>query len=415
MTGAIGALAAAAAVALLPAPVPAQTIAITGGTIYPVAGPRIERGTVLIRDGRIAAVGANVAVPAGATVVDATGKWITPGLVHARAEAGLGIGSLSGFSEAGVQGDVTPSFTPAEGFDPDALTIPVARTGGITTGLLGPRGNFLPGRMIAVDFAGDRLEELLLSPAAGLVINLTASSREAGGGSRAGTLDLLRRLFADARELERREADWRRDQIQPLAAPARELAALLPALNGRMPVAIMADREMDIRAALRITAEYRLRTILYGAAEGWKLADEIAAARVPVALEPNRDIPNFGALGARLDNPALLRAAGVEVIIAQDDPGGERNLRFIAGNAVRNGMTWDDALRAVTLAPARAYGLTDRGALEPGRVANLVVWSGDPFDFAAAPERVYIRGRETSLRTRETELLERYRTLPVRY
>ncbi len=102
MTGAFGALAAAAAVALLPAPVPAQTIAITGGTIYPVAGPRIERGTVLIRDGRIAAVGANVAVPAGATVVDATGKWITPGLVHARAEAGLGIGSLSGFSEAGV-------------------------------------------------------------------------------------------------------------------------------------------------------------------------------------------------------------------------------------------------------------------------------------------------------------------------
>jgi imidazolonepropionase-like amidohydrolase len=137
---------------------------------------------------------------------------------------------------------------------------------------------------------------------------------------------------------------------------------------------------------------------------------------VPVALEPLRDIPNFDGLGARLDNATLLREAGVEVIIAQSDGGGERSLRTIAGNAVRNGMTWDDALAAITLAPARAFGLADRyGSLEPGKVANVVIWSGDPLDFAGHAERVYIRGREASLRTRETELLERYRRLPVGY
>ena len=134
-----------------------------------------------------------------------------------------------------------------------------------------------------------------------------------------------------------------------------------------------------------------------------------------MVVQPLRDIPDFDGLGARLDNATLLRTAGVEVILAQSDDGGDRNLRFLAGNAVRNGMTWDDALKAVTLAPARALGLTDRGSLEPGKVANVVVWSGDPFEFSSVAEKVYIRGVETSLRTREDELRERYRRLPVLY
>jgi imidazolonepropionase-like amidohydrolase len=171
---------------------------------------------------------------------------------------------------------------------------------------------------------------------------------------------------------------------------------------------------MDIENALRLTREYKLRTVLFGAVEGWQLARQIAAAGVPVALEPLRDIPSFDGLGARLDNATLLREAGVNVIIAQGDPGGERNLRYAAGNAVRNGLSWDDALAAITAAPAAAFGLSDYGSLEPGKVANLVVWSGDPFDFNSAAERVYIRGQLTSLATRETELRDKYRTLPPR-
>jgi imidazolonepropionase-like amidohydrolase len=392
----------------------AQTIAITGGTVFPVSGPRIENGTVLIRDGLITAVGANVTIPAGATRVDATGKWVTPGLIHADSRAGLGIASLFQQSEASVQGEVTSSFSPAEGIDPAAITIPLARTGGVTTGIAAPGGSYLRGTAVAIQHAGDRLEDVLISPAVAMVLNLSGSSKTAGGGSRAGTMARTRRIFRDALEYARRRADYQRGAMQELSAPAAELEALLPVLRKEMPIMISANRAIDIRNALRLTAEFELRTILTGAVEAWQVAGEIAAAGVPVVLEPNTDIPSFDGLGARLDNATLLRAAGVSVIIAQGDPGGERQLRFGAGNAVRNGLTWDDALAAITANPAMAFGLTGYGSLAAGNVANVVVWSGDPLDFASAAEKVYVRGQETSLHTRETELLERYRSLPPR-
>jgi imidazolonepropionase-like amidohydrolase len=393
-------------------PARAQTVAITGGTVYPVSGPRIERGTVVIQNGRISAVGADVPVPAGATVIDATGKWVTPGFIHASASAGTGVAGLGGFGESSRQGEVNPSFNPREGFDPTSFTIPIARTGGITTGIIHPGGGFLPGQSLAVDFAGVDLEATVVHSPAALVIDLGGSSRGAGGGSRAGALARLRQLFADALEYDRRRADHRRAAMQPLSAPAAELEALLPALRGALPVLVTANRRMDIENALRVKREYRLRLILGGGVEAWQVARALAAESVPVVLEPNTDIPSFEGLGARLDNATLLREAGVAVIIAQGDPGGERNLRFGAGNAVRNGMSWDDALRAVTLEPARAFGLDRYGSLVPGNVGHVVVWSGDPFEFSSQAEKVLIRGQETSLRTREHELRERYRRLP---
>ena len=395
-----------------PAVLSAQTIAITGGTVFPVSGPRIERGTVLIRDGKIVAVGANVAVPAEAQRIDATGKWVTPGLIHAASDAGLGVGSLFQFSEGRLRGDVNPSFSPVEGIDPLALTIAQTRTGGITTAIIPPGGSFIRGQAVTIDLAGSSLEELEVNPATALVISLNDGSKQAGGGSRAGTLARLRQLFQDATEYERRKADYNRAQMQPLSAPAEELEALLPALTGRMPVYLVANRVLDIQNALRLKAEFKLKLVLQGATEGWVIGKDIAAAGVPVLVQPMTDIPSFDGLQARLDNATLLRDAGVEVIIAQGDAGGDRSLRWVAGNAVRNGLSWDEALRYITTTPARVFGLADRGTLEPGKVANLVVWSGDPLDFAGAPERVFIRGREESLRTRETELFERYRTLP---
>jgi imidazolonepropionase-like amidohydrolase len=390
----------------------AQTIAITGGTVYPVAGPKIENGTVILRDGRVVSIGANVTVPAGATTVDARGKWVTPGLVHAGANAGMGVAGLGGLGERTIQGEVNPSFSPMEGFDPRAITIPVARTGGITTAVLSPGGPFFPGQAFAVDYDGRTLDSMIIRRGVALVLDLSAGSRAAGGGSRAGALARVRRIFDDALEYARRRNDYQRDQIQPLAAPGRELEALLPALRGQMPVVAIANRRMDIENALRLKREYRLSLMITGAVEGWQMAREIAAAGVKVMVEPLSDIPSFDGLGARLDNVALLREAGVEVIIAQGDAGGERNLRYAAGNAVRNGMSWDDALRAITVVPAAAFGLSDYGTLEAGKVANVVIWSGDPFDFGSAAEKVFIRGKETSLRTREHDLRDRYQTLP---
>jgi imidazolonepropionase-like amidohydrolase len=389
-----------------------RSVAIMGGTVYPVSGPRIERGTVLIRDGVIVAVGATVSIPADAQRVDATGKWVTPGFIHASANAGLGVAGLGSFGESSVQGDINPSFNPAEAIDPASFTIPIARTGGITSAILGPNGTLFPGQAVAVNYAGERIEEMIVARNAALVLDVSTNSKEAGGGSRAGTMARIRRLFADAVEYSKRKPDYRRAAMQSLSAPPAELEALLPALDGKEPVVVIANRRMDIENALRLKREYKLHLILVSAVEGWQVAKAIADAKVPVVLEPLHDIPSFDGLGARLDNATLLRAAGVEVIIAQGDPGGERNLRFAAGNAVRNGMTWDDALRAVTELPATQFGMAGYGSLAPGKVANVVIWSGDPFDFASAAERVYIKGEETSLHTRETELLNRYRTLP---
>ncbi|MGE0555702.1 MAG: amidohydrolase family protein [Gemmatimonadales bacterium] len=407
-----GTLAAAGLSAALATAGGAQTVAITNGTIYPVSSAKIDRGTVVIQNGRITAVGANVAVPAGATVIDASGKVVTPGFIHAEARAGGGVAGLFTLGETARQGEVTPSFNPRLGLDPGAITIPVARTGGVTTGIVSPGGNFLPGQSLAINFSGDDIEAMVVRSPVALDLDLSSSSRSAGGNSRAGAIERLRQLFADATEYDRRRAEYRRDAMQDLSAPVAELEALLPALKGQLPVLITANRAMDIENALRIVREFRLRAILAGGVEAWKVADKIAAARIPVVVDPTTDIPSFDGLGARLDNATLLREAGISVILAGGDPGGERNLRFKAGNAVRNGMTWDDALKAVTQWPAEAFGLDQLGTLAAGKAANLVIWSGDPFEPANWAERVLIGGVETSLRTRENELRDRYRTLP---
>jgi imidazolonepropionase-like amidohydrolase len=187
-------------------------------------------------------------------------------------------------------------------------------------------------------------------------------------------------------------------------------------LHGELPVIAIANRESDIASALRLARDFRLRLVISGGTEAWKVAPELARARVPVAINPINDIPTFDGPGARFDGPALLQKAGVPVIIVEGETGGPRNLRWAAGHAVRFGMDWDAALAGITLVPARALGVDDRyGSLEPGKVADVVVWSGDPLDFASRAERVYIRGVEMPARSRQTELLERYRSLPPQY
>jgi len=178
----------------------------------------------------------------------------------------------------------------------------------------------------------------------------------------------------------------------------------------------VANRRSDIETVLRFGREFRLKVILAGAQEGWEIAEAIARAGVPVLVEPLDNIPSYDALGVRYENAAVLARAGVKVALLETDTHNARNLRQQAGNAVSYGMTWEQALRAVTLSPAEVFGVADRyGALDVGKVANVVVWSGDPFEFSTGVEHVIIRGREVPLRSRQTELFERYKTLPPKY
>jgi len=396
----------------------AQTIAITGGTVYPVSGPKLAGATVLIRDGRIVAVGANVPIPADATRINAAGKWITPGLIDGAGQLGLvEINAVPGTREANVQGDtIAAAFNVAEGINPASTLIPVTRIEGITTALAAPTGNLVSGQAVLIDLDGATIEQMLVKSPAGIVADLSESAKDDAGGSRAAVADRLRRVFRDALEYERRKTDFSRAQMQPLTASARDLEALLPMLHGRVPLIAYANRRSDIETALRLAKEFKVQLILAGAAEGWEIAAEIAAAGIPVLVEPLSNIPSYDALGVRYENAAVFAKAGVKVALLEPDTHKSRNLRQQAGNAVSYGMTWDQALRAVTLSPAEIFGVADRyGSLEPGKVANVVVWSGDPFEFTTGVEHVLIRGKEIPLTRRQTELFERYKKLPPNY
>lgn len=407
----------------------AQSIAITGATVYPVSGPKLENATVLIRDGKITAVGTNVTIPADAKRIDARGKVVTPGLIHPATQAGLGVGraadwndadedytAIAGTSDANRQGDIKPSFNVLEGIDPQAVAIPVTRTGGVTTVLSLPGSGMVAGQGVVIDLSGETITEMLVKSPAVMRIDLGNGARAAGGGSKASGLQRLRDLFRDAEVLARRRSAYEQNDLRPLAAPAEELEALLPVLRGQLPVYVEADKESDIRSALRLADEFKLKLILSGGREAWRVASVLAERKIPVVVDPKENIPNFNGLRARFDNAALLEAAGVPVLIGGSEPGGDGALRYSAGFAVRNGLSWDAALAGVTLATAKALGIADRyGSLEPGKVANVVIWSGDPFELSTRAEGVLIRGKEIPLTSRMTELRDRYRKLPPTY
>ncbi len=425
MLGVAAALLALGAVGATTTSARAQTIAIVGGTVYPVSGPRIERGTVLIRDGRVVAVGADVPIPAGAQRVDAAGRIVTPGFVDASTELGVvEIGAVRDTRDVSARGrdGVAAAFAVWEGFNPASVLIPPTRREGVTTVVVVPTGGLIAGQAAVVHLDGRAAGDAVLRPSAAMVGEV-GDARQAGVGSRGELIGRLRDLLTDARVFGRARAAFERNQTRQFAASRADLEALQPVLAGRLPMLIEADRASDIDAALRLKREFGLRMIILGGAEAWEVADRLAAERVPVLTGAMNNIPSsFASLGQRQENAALLTNAGVAVAIIGNSGGGDeelfnvRNVRFEAGNAVAYGMRYDAALRAVTLTPAEVFGVADRvGSLAPGRDADVVVWSGDPFEFATRAEHVYVRGREVTGDSRQDELTRRYRTLPPAY
>jgi imidazolonepropionase-like amidohydrolase len=233
----------------------------------------------------------------------------------------------------------------------------------------------------------------------------------------------LRDLIEDTRTYMRRKADFERAQTRPFVATRRDLEAMIPVVEGREVLTIYADKAVEIQAALGIAKDYGIKVVIAGGAEAWLLADKIAAAKVPVLTGAMNNIPgSFSSLGTRQENAALLRKAGVQVGIIGNAGGGDedvfnvRNIRYEAGNAVAYGMSWNDALRAVTLAPAEIYGVSDKvGSLKAGTEGNVVVWSGDPLDLNTRAEQVFVRGKKVDTPSRQDLLAKRYKTLPPVY
>ncbi len=400
----------------------AEVIALVNGTVHTIEGPRLERATVVIDGERIVSVGTG-APPAGARVIDVAGKVVTPGFVETQGSLGLVEISLEDSSvdarpSGGEAADaIRAAFLAADGLNPRSTLIPIGRRGGVTSAVSAPDGGLVAGRSAWIDLDGDTPDRLVARSPLALHVDLGDGGIAAGGGARSTAFGRLREAFDDARLYAKNKGAYDRRAFRETPLSRLDLEALGDALAGRIPVVIRTARASDVLRVLDLARELRLRLILAGAEEGWMVADRIAAAQVPVIVHPLENLPgSFSSLGTRYDNAARLAAAGVRVVLSTgaDDGHGVRNLRQEAGNAVTHGMPLELALRSVTLEPARTFGMDrDYGSLAAGKVANVVVWSGDPFEISTRVERVFVRGRETSLVTRQTQLRDRYRRLPA--
>ena len=409
-------------VALAASDAHAQVIAIKGASVYTEPGKERADTTVIIRDGRIRAVGAQVAIPAGATVIDGQGKIVTAGFVAASSRLGLTEVSLETSTREGVLtgGDsrdtddvVYTAFRVADGYHATSVAIPVARAQGVTTAVAVPAGGLLSGQAASIVLADELTPAVVQSDSVAMYGNLGEYAMGSAQGSRALALLRIREVLDDARVYSRNKRAYERNQMRDMTVSRLDLEAVQPVLQKRIPLVLRANRSSDILAAIQLGKDFGLTVIIEGAVEGWLVARELAAANVAVIVDPSENLPDsFDRINVRDDNPAVLADAGVPVAIARI--GSTHNvgeMRQLAGIAVANGMRPEQALAAVTTVPARLFGL-DRGTVAVGAVADVVVWSGDPFELSTRAEHVIIGGKAQDLKSRQALLFERYRELP---
>jgi imidazolonepropionase-like amidohydrolase len=405
------ALAILAALALA-APAAAQTTAIVGGRVV-TNGPAgiLDPGVVVFDAEGVIAVGTDVTPPSGATVIDAAGKWVTPGLFSAYTEVGLVELDLEAVTDDRAPSPASPfaiALSAADDFNPSAAAIGVARADGVTRAALAPTSlaGLFAGQGAVVDTSGGPTS-VTLAPAF-ISASLDRDRITLAGGSRAAALASLEAALDDADAYPNLITDDRGEVLV-----ARDAAALRAVLRGTIPLVIEADRASDLRriAALAQSRD-RLRIIVAGGAEAHLAADALAAADVAVILDPAYNLPSsFDALASSAAAPAALEEAGVAFAIASffDTYANPGYLAQSAGIAVGYGLSWDAAFDSVSGAPARMLGVGDElGSLEPGKLADVVVWDGDPLEAMSGVERVFIAGTEVPARSRQTDLRDRY-------
>jgi len=388
--------------------VSAQDLLIRNATVHTAAARgSLEHSDVLVQGGVIRAVGPGLSAPAGVAVVEAAGKPLTPALFGGITD--IGIEEVSGESatvDSTLKLDdqpLRPEFDVTLAFNPDSVLIPVARLDGIGFTLLGANtgGGFIAGQggVVRLDGSADPV-----GPQA-LFIRLGASGAELTGTSRAAQWMLLEQMVSEAR------GRVPADSPHALLTPAGR-ATLARYLAGQGRIVVQGDRAADIRQLLRWAGREKVKIAIAGGAEAWRLAPQLAQAGVPVFVDGLGNLPSsFDQLGATLQNAARLKAAGVPVSFAQRDDASHnaRKMRQLAGNAVANGLPWGDGLAGLTRVPAQALGVGDRlGTIEPGKLADLVLWEGDPLDVGHYAEQVWLGGRAMPMRSRQTELRDRY-------
>ena len=409
---------------------PRGVFAIRNARIVTVSGADIENGTVVIRDGKIEAVGAAVNVPSGAQTIDGRGLSVYPGMIDAGTNMGLVEvpQGANGTVDLAETGDLNPNAKAIIAVNPHSAHIAVTRVEGITNTVTAPEGGLISGQAALINLLGTSSKEMAVVPNAALVINYPRVTGGGGGfgGFQQQPANLAETLEANAREVERirkllRDAEaygraqdaYAKDRSLPRPDQNVVLESLVPYVRGEQPVIFRAEREAEIRGAIRFAEEMKLKPIILGGNDAWKVASLLKEKNVPVILTgvftlPQREDDFYDTL---YENPAKLQQAGVRFCISTGDPGAEvRNLPLYAGMAAAYGLSKADALKSVTLYPAQIMNVADRlGSIDVGKMANLVVTDGDLLEIRTHIRYLFIDGRPVVLTSRHTELNDAFK------
>lgn len=406
--------------ALMAAPAAAETIAITGAKVVVGDGSApMDGATVVVRDGRVVAAGTNVNVPANARQIDASGKWVTPGIFAGFSRVGLvEVGAVGATNDISASGSVFSAALDVQyAVNPFAAPIAVNRAAGVTRAVVSPgTGKSIFGGYGAIVDLGQDSDPITKARAFQFV-ELGETGHSRAGGSRSAAHILFRAMLDEARTYSRNPSLFDSDLLK-----ASDAKALLPVINGSTRLLVHVESANDILKVLDLRKDFpSLKLVLVGANEGWRVASEIAAAKVPVLASALSDLPaGFEDLASTQSNIGRMQQAGVEVAIGMIDDRDAHQLRYsvqYAGNLVAltkvpraTGLSWDEAFAAISSKPAEIMGMGgELGSLKPGRRGDVVIWTGDPLEFSTQVERVFIDGVEQSLSNRQERLRERYR------
>lgn len=415
---------------------PAPTYAITHAKIFTLAGAPIDDGTLVIKDGKIAAIGEGIPVPSDAKVIDAKGLQVYPGLFDSITQMGLSeISAVRATVDSTETGAFNPDVVAATAVSPSSAHIPVVRAAGITEVLAVPASggfdsggatNLVGGQASAFYLAGWTMDDMAIRKSAALVIDWPQI------GTRTfdfATFSNKEKSFSDAKK----ECDKQIEQLANWLEQARhysqsmekaqvgsferdlKLEAMVPVVREQLPVLVFADQARDIRTAVEFFDKQRVRMILAGGTEAWKVKDLLRSRSVPVILRPVLGEPGEedDAYDRLMTQPAELMAAGVKVAFGSFDNSFARRLGQQAANAVAHGLSYEDGLKAVTLYPAQIFGLDSQlGTVETGKVASLIITNGDPLELTTEVKYLFIKGQLTSTDNRQKDLYERYLNRP---
>ena len=405
------------------------TFAIRNATIYPVTSAPIQHGTIVFSRGLITAVGTSVAIPPDALVIDGTGLSVYPGLIDAGSEVGLvEVGAVPGTVDTSEIGDINPNASAAVAINPHSNLIPVTRVNGVTTVIAEPSGGIISGQDALINLAGWTPQEMVVKAPVAMHLRFPRlrsgafddqpQDEEAAKEAQKNyttQLDKLRDVLRDAQAYGRAAAARAKDGSVKRFDRDLVLEALVPVVEGRVPVVIHADSVRDLRAALKFTAELQLKTILAGAQDVARIIPELKGRNIPVLLGPILDLPNRedDPYDLPFTNAKTLYDNGIPFAIQSTDSHNARNLPYHAAMCAAFGLPKEVALKAITIFPAEIFGVADRlGSLEVGKMANIIVTDGDPLEIVTNVKRLFIAGEDISLDTNQTLLYQKFKARP---